>query len=199
LRDNERFRILGQAEHDPGLVSHFLLIKVDDTILVMHQIGVKTRHQISAIAPSELWGVPVENSDEVRITLRLPARLRDRLSHAAEMNSRSMNGEIVERLDWTFDRSTKEMQSLLDQIQARDARIAELEGVIGKLDAVLARSSALADNAVDVVTSFARMMSTAATGDDTHLKELLEAYRRAIELGSLDPRLAPLLKGDDKE
>lgn len=52
---------------------------------------------------------------EVRITLRMPESLRDRLLRASEMNNRSMNGEIVDRLDWTFERSTAEMQSLLDE------------------------------------------------------------------------------------
>ncbi|MEP9370483.1 Arc family DNA-binding protein [Mesorhizobium sp. KR1-2] len=37
--------------------------------------------------------------DEVRITLRLPARLRDALIKSANESSRSMNGEIVNRLD----------------------------------------------------------------------------------------------------
>lgn len=41
----------------------------------------------------------MEDQGEVRITLRLPSSLRDRLSAAADGNSRSMNGEIVARLD----------------------------------------------------------------------------------------------------
>ena len=36
---------------------------------------------------------------EVRITLRLSASLRDRLNERAEANERSMNGEIVSRLE----------------------------------------------------------------------------------------------------
>src|SRR5690606_1276650 len=39
---------------------------------------------------------------EVRITLRLPGSLRDRLLEAADKNSRSMNGEIVARLEDSF-------------------------------------------------------------------------------------------------
>jgi len=39
---------------------------------------------------------------EVRITLRLPGSLRDRLLEVADKNSRSMNGEIVARLEWTL-------------------------------------------------------------------------------------------------
>jgi hypothetical protein len=38
------------------------------------------------------------DDDEIRITLRLPASLRDGLQKAAEANARSMNGEIVARL-----------------------------------------------------------------------------------------------------
>ncbi len=36
--------------------------------------------------------------DETRITLRLPARLRDELTLAASKSGRSMNGEIIDRL-----------------------------------------------------------------------------------------------------
>lgn len=44
----------------------------------------------------------MSEDDEVRITLRLPASLRDRLTESAGQRSRSMNGEIVSRLESTF-------------------------------------------------------------------------------------------------
>lgn len=55
----------------------------------------------------------MNDESEVRITLRLPASLRNRLAKASLANNRSMNGEIVERLDWSFDPSTEEMTDLL--------------------------------------------------------------------------------------
>ncbi|MDW9802784.1 Arc family DNA-binding protein [Sinorhizobium meliloti] len=41
--------------------------------------------------------------EEIRITLRLAASLRDKLSRAADGNERSMNGEIVARLENSFE------------------------------------------------------------------------------------------------
>lgn len=40
---------------------------------------------------------------EVRCTLRIPKELRDRVAEAAEINSRSLNGEMLFRLD-DYDR-----------------------------------------------------------------------------------------------
>lgn len=45
--------------------------------------------------------------EEVRITLRLPASLRDRLTEAASDSGRSMNGEIVSRLEDSLDGEEK--------------------------------------------------------------------------------------------
>lgn len=42
------------------------------------------------------------DDDEIRITLRLPAPLRDRLKKAADSTNRSMNAEIISRLE-TYD------------------------------------------------------------------------------------------------
>lgn len=59
---------------------------------------------------------------EVRITLRLPAYLHARLVDAAEESARSMNGEIVARLEETFYKSgqyevaQKEMSELSDRL-----------------------------------------------------------------------------------
>lgn len=40
--------------------------------------------------------------DEVRITLRLPKSLRDRIAASAERQGRSMNGEIVQALEQAY-------------------------------------------------------------------------------------------------
>jgi len=41
----------------------------------------------------------VDNDDEVRFTLRLPGRLRDRLLERGKADGRSLNAEIVARLE----------------------------------------------------------------------------------------------------
>jgi hypothetical protein len=43
-----------------------------------------------------------EISDEVRLTLRLPAGVRDRLLEKGKENGRSLNAEIVTRLERTI-------------------------------------------------------------------------------------------------
>lgn len=44
-----------------------------------------------------------EDSGEVRLTLRLPASLRDRLTKEASMSGRSLNAEMVFRLEISAD------------------------------------------------------------------------------------------------
>lgn len=52
---------------------------------------------------------------ETRITLRLPTELRDRLQAASNDSERSMNGEIVFRLD-DFDRLAEEVSTLKENL-----------------------------------------------------------------------------------
>lgn len=53
-------------------------------------------------------------NDEVRITLRMPADLRDSILSAASGNERSINAEIVTRLRETFaNRGEDDVASLL--------------------------------------------------------------------------------------
>ncbi|WP_118179727.1 Arc family DNA-binding protein [Paraburkholderia phosphatilytica] len=42
-------------------------------------------------------------SDDLQTNLRLPAALKAKLQRAAETNKRSMNAEVVARLDDSFD------------------------------------------------------------------------------------------------
>jgi ferritin-like metal-binding protein YciE len=44
-----------------------------------------------------------ESSDEVRLTLRLPSALRDRIADATASTGRSINAEIVARLEISDD------------------------------------------------------------------------------------------------
>jgi hypothetical protein len=44
-----------------------------------------------------------DNSDEVRLTLRIPARIRDKLTAKGKEHNRSLNAEIVMRLERSID------------------------------------------------------------------------------------------------
>ncbi|MBB4003238.1 Arc family DNA-binding protein [Aurantimonas endophytica] len=46
--------------------------------------------------------VMAAEDDEVRVTLRLPARLRDRIKAFADRHNRSLNGQIVDSLTQQF-------------------------------------------------------------------------------------------------
>lgn len=68
------------------------------------------------------------NSDEeVRLTLRLSAALRDRLSAEAAKSGRSMNGEMVYRLEKTITDT--------DLVSEHETQLAELWQRIDKLEA----------------------------------------------------------------
>lgn len=61
----------------------------------------------------------MEDATEARITLRLPTVLRDRLLEAAAETNRSMNGEIVFRLD-EFDRLMGEVVQMANSLEKRE-------------------------------------------------------------------------------
>ncbi|MDE4619609.1 Arc family DNA-binding protein [Sinorhizobium meliloti] len=88
--------------------------------------------------------------EEVRITLRLPASLRDKLLASAEDRSRSMNGEIVERLDWSFDRATDERANLLKLVHDQDTELQELRERLKKPGAEIGRLKQLLADERDV-------------------------------------------------
>jgi predicted DNA-binding protein len=57
-----------------------------------------------------------ENKEEVRITFRMPVELRDRVKASSKSNNRSMNAEIVDRLERSFEASNSTSQ--MDRIEA---------------------------------------------------------------------------------
>ncbi|MER8979280.1 Arc family DNA-binding protein [Mesorhizobium sp. M0870] len=61
----------------------------------------------------------MDDTTEARITLRLPTVLRDKLLKAAEESNRSMNGEIVFRLD-EFDRLVGEIVQMANSLEKRE-------------------------------------------------------------------------------
>lgn len=69
----------------------------------------------------------MNDTNEVRMTLRLPVAIRDRLIQTAEMNNRSMNGEIVERLDYSLYRLHDDFQRVIDDTHRDDVLRFEAE------------------------------------------------------------------------
>jgi Arc-like DNA binding domain len=85
----------------------------------------------------------MDSQSEIRITLRLPADLRDRLAASADANSRSMNGEIVFRLD-DYDRAVRELAETDKLLEEREialfndrARLSALVGPDGDVSALI--------------------------------------------------------------
>lgn len=66
------------------------------------------------------------DNEEIRITLRLPAPLRDRLAEGATENARSMNGEIVARLENSFG-SNVDPKALADAFAIAEDMRARIE------------------------------------------------------------------------
>ena len=72
-----------------------------------------------------------ETDDEVRLTLRLPAKLRDRLTEQGKQNGRSLNAEIVSLLERTIGVEeafgplkdvVEEIWSAIEKLQTQVAR-----------------------------------------------------------------------------
>lgn len=72
------------------------------------------------------------SDEEIRLTLRLPASLRDRIAKEAEKSGRSMNGEMVYRLektivdDDTVERHETEINELYQKVDQLEANLDEL-------------------------------------------------------------------------
>lgn len=60
-------------------------------------------------------------SEQVQVNFRIPAPLRDRLKAMAETNNRSMNAEIVARLEASFikslDTRSKKWANFLEELE----------------------------------------------------------------------------------
>ena len=53
--------------------------------------------------------------EQPKLLVRVSESLKTKIEHAAEMNQRSMNAEIVERLEYSFDVRTITKQTVLDE------------------------------------------------------------------------------------
>jgi hypothetical protein len=74
-------------------------------------------------------------SDEVRLTLRLPAALRDRLTKEAGFSGRSLNAEMVQRLEKTLVDEDK-VAELEDQMADLWGKMEDMGGKVSELWAV---------------------------------------------------------------
>lgn len=70
--------------------------------------------------------------EEIRVTLRLPISLRDRLANKAQENARSMNGEIIARLEQTLQEATVTLPPITPEIF--DQLFSKLEQIDKKID-----------------------------------------------------------------
>lgn len=68
--------------------------------------------------------------DDPQMKLRLPADLRDRIADAAAANGRSMNAEIIQRLEGTFTQATLDRTNLTEE-QRRS--LGRLESALGEI------------------------------------------------------------------
>lgn len=114
---------------------------------------------------------------EVRITLRLPGKLRDRLTEAADASGRSMNGEIVGRLENSFGPSQDlEKSEYIRTLQAQllSSYASENEN-LKKLCMVNER----------LVLELGLAIAKAADGDLREIERLIEQEKQAPALKRL--------------
>ena len=64
--------------------------------------------------------------EEIRITLRLPAPLRDKLQSTLDATKRSMNGEIVARLERSFLVNLEDLKDPAARLQSLAIMISEI-------------------------------------------------------------------------
>ncbi|MEW9614279.1 Arc family DNA-binding protein [Shinella sp. S4-D37] len=79
-------------------------------------------------------------SEEVRFTLRLPAALRDRLIHKGKENGRSLNAEIVSRLERAIIEEDSFDKSIYDFTGELEERLEKLERMVWDHDERLLRA-----------------------------------------------------------
>ena len=81
-----------------------------------------------------------------KFILRLPDRMRDQIANAAKANNRSMNAEVVSRLQNSFEKSeTRTSGGSPDAVaQMLDKRLKKLEGILDKRLAAIERKVGMA-------------------------------------------------------
>ncbi|MDO6963980.1 Arc family DNA-binding protein [Rhizobium alvei] len=76
------------------------------------------------------------DENEIRLTLRLPASLRDKLSEKAGSNGRSLNAEILTRIERTLAEEDQYDSSVYDMIGDLNEQVEKLASKLDVLWAV---------------------------------------------------------------
>ena len=79
------------------------------------------------------WGMTKPTQTDPQFKLRLPDRLRDQIKAASDANNRSMNAEIVSRLEESF-RGRERVANLSINIDLSDLGQPELKEKLAMLD-----------------------------------------------------------------
>ncbi|WP_159598801.1 Arc family DNA-binding protein [Starkeya nomas] len=77
-----------------------------------------------------------DDADEVRLTLRLPIGVRDRLIEKGKASGRSLNAEIVTRLERTISEED-EYVNIYEYAGELEQRLEKLERLVGDHDEML--------------------------------------------------------------
>lgn len=92
--------------------------------------------------------------EDLHFRLRIPEQLKKRIEESAEKNQRSMTAEMVERLDWSFDRALEEKTHFINLVHQQDA---ELRILRAEAEAAKAEAEKLSARLQDEQEAFIRM------------------------------------------
>lgn len=116
-----RLALIGVVPTRVGVKSHPLLF--------LWQFALNPRMTKKAEFPSDLAD---------RFQVRMPPGLRDRIAAAAKTNSRSMNAEIVARLEASFEISIDDYRADTNRLEVlikqNEALMAQMQKLMDKLD-----------------------------------------------------------------
>jgi len=115
--------------------------------------------------------------EDLHFRLRIPEPLKERVEEAAKKNRRSMTAEIIERLDWSFDRATEEMVHLRERAEAAEARATESERLYRHYEEEVKRLRGEADR---LRANQATDRATRATPEEPIFNFVLDAKGRPI-------------------
>lgn len=147
----------------------------------------------------------MEEDSEVRITLRLPASLRDSLTASADANSRSMNGEIVSRLSDSFDEE-RIAQLMRERAVNRDKHILyvvlDADGLPISWQEIMTHLGEIGrSTGRDINSIEARIFDAEFLANDLREEfwwELVQKYRKARKSAKTEPRRRQIQLPDDE-
>lgn len=145
----------------------------------------------------------MEEDSEVRITLRLPASLRDSLAASADVKSRSMNGEIVSRLSDSFN-DERIAQLMRERAVNRDKHILyvvlDADGSPVSWQEIMAHLGEIGKSA-DIKSIEARIFDAEFLANDLREEfwwELVQKYRKARKSAKPESRRRQIQLPDDE-